>query len=334
MASTPPTPDRIRKRRALGLLGTALLLLAGAVLAAAQHVDYARPVEAAPQERDIGADYRTPVVQHAPPRAQWREAVDVGLLAVGLGLGAWLSLARRSRAGMLLLAVGGVAYFGFYRRGCVCPIGSIQNVAVALTDPQYAVSYFTVAIFLLPLMAAALFGRVFCGGVCPLGAIQELVLLRPIQVPARVDRALRWLRWAYLGLALTLAVRPAPVRDFIICRFDPFVPLFRFAGPAYMLVLGGTFLVLGTVIGRPYCRWLCPYGALLSLPARVAWRSVSITPDREYDCGLCATACPYGAIEERRAVRTDCVSCARCYRHCPRHHVPNGAPAAAAEARS
>jgi len=321
MVPPPPTPGRIRKRRALGLLGTGLLL-AGAVLAAAQHVDYARPVEAAPQERDIGAGYRTPVVQHAPPRAQWREAVDVGLLAVGLGLGAWLSLVRRSRAGMFLLAIGGVAYFGFYRRGCVCPIGSIQNVAVALTDPQYAVSYFTVAIFLLPLVAAALFGRVFCGGVCPLGAIQELVLLRPVQVPARVDRALRWLRWAYLGLALALAVRPAAARDFIICRFDPFVPLFRFAGPAYMLLLGGAFLLVGTLIGRPYCRWLCPYGALLSLPARVAWRSVSITPDKEY-----------GAIEGLRAVRADCVTCARCYRHCPRHQPTTAASAAPAEAR-
>ena len=80
---------------------------------------------------------------------------------------------------------------------------------------------------------------------------------------------------------------PAASRDFLICRFDPFVGLFRFTGAAWMLVAGGAFLVAGVFVGRPYCRWLCPYGALLSAFSRYAWRSFSITPDRELDCGLC-----------------------------------------------
>ena len=86
-----------------------------------------------------------------------------------------------------------------------------------------------------------------------------------------------------------------------------------------MLVLGGVFLVLGIFVGRPYCRYLCPYGALLSVFSRYAWKSVSITPDRELDCGLCQEACPYGAIEEMRAIRTSCLSGARCYGSCPVH---------------
>ncbi|MDH3523254.1 MAG: 4Fe-4S binding protein, partial [Acidobacteriota bacterium] len=44
-----------------------------------------------------------------------------------------------------------------------------------------------------------------------------------------------------------------------------------------------------------------------------------ITPDRELDCGLCRQACPYGAIEEMRAVRTSCLACARCFTSCPVH---------------
>jgi Fe-S-cluster-containing hydrogenase component 2 len=56
--------------------------------------------------------------------------------------------------------------------------------------------------------------------------------------------------------------------------------------------------MVGTVIGRPYCRFLCPYGALLNLFSRVARRRVSITPDDCVICGLCENACPFDAIHE------------------------------------
>jgi polyferredoxin len=214
-----------------------------------------------------------------------------------------------------------VGYFGFYREGCICAIGSIQNVTVALVDPAYAVPYYVIAIFALPLAAALFFGRVFCSGVCPLGAIQELVVLRPVTVPPKLDRALGWLKWVYLALAIVFAALPVVYRDFVICRFDPFVGLFRFTGAAWLLLVGAVFLIGGMFVGRPYCRWLCPYGALLSVFSRYAWRSFSITPDRELDCGLCNDACPYGAIVERRAVRTACFACGRCYRSCPVHHA-------------
>ena len=75
--------------------------------------------------------------------------------------------------------------------------------------------------------------------------------------------------------------------------------------------------------GMAYCRYLCPYGALLSLFSRCAWRTFSITPDRELDCGLCRDACPYGAIEQHRATGAACFACGRCYRSCPVHR---GAP--------
>ena len=51
---------------------------------------------------------------------------------------------------------------------------------------------------------------------------------------------------------------------------------------------------------------------------RLAGRGVSITPDKELDCGLCQEACPYGAIEKMRAVRPKCLYCARCFASCPR----------------
>lgn len=313
-----------RARRALPLLLLFLAFSAGKLLA--EEYDYARPVDVAPTEEWIGDDYETPTVQRPRPRSVWHEMGDVALLAGAMGMAAWLVLGLRSRRYLVLLTIACLAYFGFYREGCVCAIGAIQNVVVALTDPLFAVPFFVIAIFLLPLLFALLFGRVFCSGVCPLGAIQELVLLKPIGMAPRLDRALGWCKWIYLALAVVFAALPAASRDFVICRFDPFVGLFRWTGPAHMLALGGLFLLLGLFVGRPYCRWFCPYGALLSLLSRLAWRPVSITPDRELDCGLCARACPYGAIDEMRALPGPCLACARCYGSCPVHRSGNPVP--------
>ena len=283
----------------------------------AQAIQYSRPVETAPQEGTIGGGYKTPTVQKPLPREYWLQVFDVVLLAAAMGVSVWIVLKRRSRRWLMGLAIFSLAYFGFYREGCICPIGSIQNVAVALADPRYSIPLVVIATFFLPLVIALFFGRAFCGGVCALGAMQEMVVLKPVQVPRQVDRALGLLKYVYLLLAVLLAIKPAIARDFVICRFDPFVGFFRRTGAPHMLMIGGAFLAAGIFIGRPYCRWLCPYGVLLNWCSRLARRGVTITPHRELDCGLCNEACPYGAIENMRAIRKDCLYCARCYASCP-----------------
>ncbi|MBI5865015.1 MAG: 4Fe-4S binding protein [Planctomycetes bacterium] len=295
-----------------------LLLMLAASMPAGAQIDYQRPVDVAPTEKSIGGGYQVPVVQRRPPRSYALEIIDVGVLTAGLAATAWTLLVWRNRLATLAVSIVMLAYLGFYREGCVCPIGSIQNVAVALVDPNYSISYVVIAIFLLPLIASLFVGRVFCGGVCALGALQDLVLVRPGAVPPKLDRALGWLRYVYLVLAVILAVLPAANRDFIICRFDPFVGFFRRTGMIEILSFGAALLLLGLFIGRPYCRFLCPYGGLLALLARLTWRGVVPIPIRGQEGGLCPESCPYGAIDGIRVDQGECVSCARCYQACPR----------------
>jgi ferredoxin len=169
----------------------------------------------------------------------------------------------------------------------------VQNVVAAIADPAAPVPLTVMAFFFLPLFAALLFGRVFCGGVCPLGAVQDLVALRPVRVPPGLERALGLLPHLYLASVVLFAATGA---GYLICRYEPFVPLYRMSGTAPMLLAGGAFLVGGIWVARPYCRFLCPYGVLLRWASLFSRRHLAITPAACVDCRLCEDACPHGAI--------------------------------------
>jgi len=151
-----------------------------------------------------------------------------------------------------------------------------------------------IAFFLLPLMFALFVGRVFCSAVCPLGAIQDVVLLRPVSVAGWLESVLRLFAWGYLAAAVLFA---ATGSAFVICRYDPFIAFFRLGGNLNMVVAGVCILLVGVFVGRPYCRFICPYGLILRQLSRLSKRKVTITPDECIKCRLCEDACPFGAIK-------------------------------------
>jgi ferredoxin len=221
--------------------------------------------------------------------------LDVAVLAAALTAASYFALARRSRRALLLLSIASLFWLGFVRQGCICPIGAIQNVSLALCDSTYTIPVTALAFFVLPLIFTLFFGRTFCAAVCPLGAMQELVAVRPVKVPGWLDQTLGLLAYVYLGAGVLFA---STGTAFVICRYDPFVGFFRRSMSVNMAVLGGAFLVLGAVVGRPYCRYLCPYGAILGLLSKVSKWHVKIPPKECIQCRLCEDACPYGAIVE------------------------------------
>ncbi len=251
-------------------------------------------VQKAQPPPEFTSGYAVPRTPAPVPRAEIWQWVDVAVLALVLALGARAVLTHRSRAEVRLLTVFSVAYFGFYRLGCVCAIGSIQNVAYAVTHPTYVLPWTVAAFFLLPLATALFLGRIFCGTACPMGAVQDLVLVRPVKVPGWISGPLGTIPYLYLGAAVLYAVLGSA---FIICEIDPYVVFFRLSGPLNVVVFGAILLVVSLFVGRPYCRFLCPYGVLLRWASLFSKHRVRISPAECVNCHLCADACPYGAIE-------------------------------------
>jgi ferredoxin len=242
---------------------------------------------------EFDSGYVYPAHQLPNQRGPVWEYLDVAVLVAALGITSWLALKKRSRQGILWMSVFTLAYFGFYRQGCICSVGSVQNISMALFNSNYAMPLSALLFFAVPLLFALLFGRVFCAGVCPLGAIQELTGFRPVRIHKSVESVLTAIPFIYLGLAVLFA---ATGSQFIICRYDPFVGIFRLDAPYTMIIFGALLLVTGIFVNRPYCRYLCPYGVLQNVFSRFSGRHLTITPAECTNCRLCEESCPYDAI--------------------------------------
>lgn len=244
---------------------------------------------------EFESGYVIPQTVTPEPRSQFLAILDVGVLIFSLSVITWLVLKKRSRNGVFWMSIFSILYFGFFREGCVCSVGSVQNVTLALFNPEYSIPITVIAFFIIPLIFTLFFGRTFCAGVCPLGAIQDIVAFKPLPLKAWLQKVLGLLPFIYLGLSVLYA---ATSTDFVICRYDPFIGIYRFNATFPMFLFGAILLVTGVFIARPYCRFLCPYRVLLNLISRVSWRHLTITPSNCIQCRLCEDSCPFGAIDK------------------------------------
>ncbi|HZE99119.1 MAG TPA: 4Fe-4S binding protein [Planctomycetota bacterium] len=272
---------------AAAVAGFLFLLVAGPAIA--QSADrFPRP--------EFTTGYQEPSMKGQPgPRALFMEWMDIVVLIAALSAATYYSLKRVSRKAIFILSVGAVLYFGFYREGCVCPIGSIQNVALGLAGTGYAVPLGVILLFLIPLLFALFVGRVFCASVCPLGAAQEMVIIKPIKVNKGVKHFLSLVPYIYLGTGVLFAYIGA---DFIICKYDPFIGFFRMGANFGIFLFSGAVLLVGTVVARPYCRFMCPYSILLKWSSVLSKWHLKTTPTECIQCRLCEDSCPFDHLNK------------------------------------
>ena len=216
----------------------------------------------------------------------------VAVLAVFL-LAAGLAFYRlRSRKLMLALAVAGLTVFGYYFTACPCSVGMFQNIAesAALGTP---IPLSVLLLFAIPLATALFFGRLFCAGACPLGAVQELLHWKTLQVPRPLDRVLRMLP---IAMCLVFTVMAANGMGLMACYYDPYLPLFLLSFTMPLTGFTVALLLVGLIVSRPFCRYVCPYSVLLRFFAMFAMRKPQITAAPCINCRLCEQGCPNGAI--------------------------------------
>ncbi len=292
--------DSIRKNIFLltGILLLLLFIVPGS--ASAQQQRFPMP--------EFQTGYELPDTDRPEPRAPGMEIFDLAVLVLVLAFTTWLVLKRRSRKLVFWTSVFALLYFGFYRNGCICPIGGVQNVSLALFGDGYILSLTVLAFFVIPLFVTLFAGRIFCASACPLGVIQDLVIIKPVKLPQWLQRTLGLIPFIFLGFAVLYA---ATGTTFIICRYDPFVGIFRMGASFSMAILGVSFLAAGIFVARPYCRFLCPYGAILRVFSIFSSRHMSITPEECINCKLCEDSCPFDAIDypndekKNRATKAD-----------------------------
>jgi ferredoxin len=229
--------------------------------------------------------------------------------------------------GFLALVLGSVyAVGGNCERWC--PFGGVEAAFTYASEGNMLCSLGTSNFFILGgvLAMTVLARRVFCGYVCPLGAIAEglhglgrRLRLPRIRVGARIDRLLALLKYVALAAILVLTWRAG---ELIFRAFDPCYALISRHGSDityWAYVVSGAIGLASLVIMVPFCRWVCPFAAVLNPLSRFGLTRVSRDAERCTDCGLCSKNCPAAIpVSQMQAVTVArCISCLDCVDSCP-----------------
>jgi polyferredoxin len=213
------------------------------------------------------------------------------------------------------------------------PIASLMNLKVLLMSGSVPAIHPAGMFLLIAFLAASwIFRKSFCGWLCPVGTVSEYLwrlgrrtLGRSFRLPRALDIALRSLKYILLGLFLyAVGSMPVPaIRAFLSGSYGlvddvKMLNFFRFLGLTGGIVTA-ILLIASTFIQNFWCRYLCPYGALLGLAALASPLRIRRDPSLCIDCAKCAKACPNllpvdGLITIRSA---ECTSCLECIAVCP-----------------
>lgn len=215
-----------------------------------------------------------------------------------------------------------------------CPIGALQAV---LGSRGFRFSFYVLG-FLM--MVGALLGRFVCGWLCPFGLVQDLLHKIPLGKKRKTLPGEKWLRrLRYLVLLVFVILLPLYAVDFIgqgqpwFCKYicpagtlTAGLPLVS-QNAALQEAVGWLFgwknlvllllVLLSVLLWRPFCRYLCPLGAVYGLFNPIAFRRMQVKTENCTSCGACQRACKLDIPVWKTPNSPDCVRCGDCKKSCP-----------------
>jgi Fe-S-cluster-containing hydrogenase component 2 len=215
-----------------------------------------------------------------------------------------------------------------------CPIGSLQAV---ISGHKYNFSFYVLGTIML---FGVVFGRLICGFLCPFGLVQDLlhkIPLPKLKIQRKLDGILRYVKYAVLAVFVFLL--PAVLTNAFgigspyFCKWICPAGILEGALPliaqnnAVRTSLGFLFdwklgilaavVLLSAFIYRPFCKYVCPLGAMYGIFNRFSLYRLSVDKEKCTDCKLCEKTCEMNVAITENINSTECIRCGKCMTVCP-----------------
>ncbi len=213
------------------------------------------------------------------------------------------------------------------------PIAGMMNFKYWLLTGHVPVMHPAAMFLLIAFVAMAfLLRKAFCSWLCPVGTVSEYlwrigqkILRRNFRINRWVDFPLRGLKYLLLGFFVwaVTSMSAAGIATFMRSDYGVIADVkmlnfFRFLGETGAIVLG-ILVVASMLVQNFWCRYLCPYGALLGLTSLLSPLRIRRNPETCIDCAKCAKACPSGLpVDQLITIKSaECTGCLECVAVCP-----------------
>jgi polyferredoxin len=213
------------------------------------------------------------------------------------------------------------------------PIAGLMNLKAALLTGSipnlHPAGMFLIVAFLT---ISFLFRKTFCSWLCPVGTLSEYLwkfgrklFKRNLQLPRWLDIPIRGLKYLLLAFFLyaVYSMSPHDIHTFLESPYGliadvKMLNFFRHLGEAGLIIIG-ILMLLSVLIQNFWCRYLCPYGALMGLASLFSPFRIARNTETCIDCAKCAKACPSQLpVDQLVTIKSaECTGCLECVAVCP-----------------
>jgi polyferredoxin len=258
-----------------------------------------------------------------------RRIVQFAFIALNIYLGVqfyvWVRFFETSKASRYAARPAGIEGW--------LPIAALMNLKyLLLTSKVPAVHPAGMFLLIAFLAMSFIFKKSFCSWLCPVGTLSEYLwkfgrhtFRRNFSLPRWLDIPLRSLKYLLLGLFVYVIVRmdADAIAGFLTSPYGliadvKMLNFFRFMGTTAAITIG-VLSILSIFIQNFWCRFLCPYGALMGLAALFSPAKIRRNESACIDCSKCAKACPSNLpVDKLVQIRSvECTACLECIAVCP-----------------